>query len=182
MTIVTRRSATTAADVLGRRRASWLRRSPRRAAEIEAARRLPADLLDELKRGRRVPADCAPRATAESAPTFPRALRIFEALARADASVGWTVMIGGAAWLDLAGLPRATFDALFAAGPDVIIAGAFNPTGSIERVDGGYRVTGRWAFASGCEHADWLYGNCVEGDRRRRAAAAHRGASRPTRS
>ena len=52
---------------------------------------------------------------------------------------------------------------LFAEGPDVIVAGAINPTGSIEPVDDGYRVTGRWAFASGCEHADWLFGDCVEG-------------------
>ena len=72
-------------------------------------------------------------------------------------------MIGGSGWRDLAGLPRATFDALFADGPDVIVAGAINPTGSIERVDDGYRVTGRWAFASGCEHADWLFADCVEG-------------------
>ena len=26
----------------------------------------------------------------------------------------------------------------------------------------GYRVSGRWAFASGCQHADWLFGNCVQ--------------------
>ena len=43
------------------------------------------------------------------------------------------------------------------------MAGAFNPTGTIEAGDGGYRVTGRWSFASGCEHADWIYGNCIEG-------------------
>ena len=43
------------------------------------------------------------------------------------------------------------------------MAGAFNPTGSIAAVDDGYRVPGRWSFASGCEHADWLFGNCVEG-------------------
>ena len=55
------------------------------------------------------------------------AMRIYEALSRADASVGWTVMIGSAAWTDLAGLPRATFDALYADGPDVIIGGAFAP-------------------------------------------------------
>ena len=72
-------------------------------------------------------------------------------------------MIGASAWCDLAGLPRATFDALFGVDTDVIIAGAINPTGSIAAVDGGYRVSGRWSFASGCEHADWLFGNCVEG-------------------
>ena len=38
----------------------------------------------------------------------------------------------------------------------------FSPSGSIAADGGGYRVTGRWSFASGCEHADWIYGNCVE--------------------
>jgi len=77
--------------------------------------------------------------------------------------VGWTVMVGAGAWCDLAGLPRRSFDELFARGPDVIVAGAFNPTGSIVADQAGYRVTGRWSFASGCEHADWLFGNCIEG-------------------
>ena len=45
----------------------------------------------------------------------------------------------------------------------MIVAGAFNPAGSITPIDGGYRVEGRWGFASGCEHADWIFGNCVEG-------------------
>ena len=72
-------------------------------------------------------------------------------------------MIGGGSWCDLVNLPRATFDAVFAKGPGVIVAGAFNPSGSITPVNGGYRVEGRWAFASGCEHADWIFGNCVEG-------------------
>jgi alkylation response protein AidB-like acyl-CoA dehydrogenase len=61
----------------------------------------------------------------------------------------------------MAGLPRATFDALFAT-PEVITAGVFNPTGSIAGTPGGYQVSGRWSFASGCEHADWLFGNSIE--------------------
>src|SRR5690606_29962762 len=87
------------------------------------------------------------------------ALEVLETLARADASVGWTVMIGAGSWIDLAGLPRATFDSLYADGPDAITAGVFNPTGTAVATGGGYRVTGRWAFASGCEHARWLFGN-----------------------
>ena len=90
-------------------------------------------------------------------------MRALESLARADASVAWTVMIGAGSWIDLAHLPRETFDALYATNPDAITAGVFNPTGSIVRVDGGYQVTGRWSFASGCQHADVLFGNCVEG-------------------
>jgi alkylation response protein AidB-like acyl-CoA dehydrogenase len=133
-----------------------------RAAEIESARRVPRDLLDEL-----IGAGCfrvlMPRSHGGIGADVPSGMRVFEALAEADASVAWTVVIGANAWLDVAGLPRASFDALFAATPDVIIAGAINPSGSIAAVDGGYRVSGRWGFASGCEHATWLCGNCVEG-------------------
>jgi alkylation response protein AidB-like acyl-CoA dehydrogenase len=90
------------------------------------------------------------------------AMRVYEQLARADASVAWTVMIGSGSWFDLAGLPRSSFDELFAR-DDVIVAGAFNPTGRIEPAAGGYRVSGRWGFASGCQHATWIFGNCIEG-------------------
>jgi indole-3-acetate monooxygenase len=132
-----------------------------RAAEIETARRLPRTLLDEL-----IGAGCfrliRPRSHHGLGADLPAAMRVFESLARADASVAWTVMIGGGSWVDLAALPRSTFDAIFS-GPDIITAGVFSPTGTIAAVPGGYRVTGRWSFASGCEHADWLYGNCVEG-------------------
>ena len=133
-----------------------------RAPEIEAARRVPLDLLDDL-----LAAGCfrilVPRSHGGVGADLATAMRLNETLARADGSVGWTVMIGAGAWFDLSALPRASFDVLFANGPDVLAAGAFNPTGSIVPEDGGYRVTGRWGFASGCEHAKWLFGNSVEG-------------------
>jgi alkylation response protein AidB-like acyl-CoA dehydrogenase len=133
-----------------------------RAPEIEAARRVPADLLGEL-----IDAGCfrllRPRNLGGIGADALGVLEVFEALARADASTAWVVMIGSGSWLDLAGLPRDRLDTIFAE-PDTIIAGVFNPAGSIVAVDGGYRVNGRWSFASGCEHADWIYGNCVELD------------------
>ena len=133
-----------------------------RAPEIESARRLPPDILDAL-----VEAGCFrilhPVSHGGVGADLMSALVLYETLARADASTGWTVMIGSAAWCDLAFLPRSSFDALFAGEDDVIAAGAFNPTGSIAPVGDGYRVEGRWGFVSGCEHATWLYGNAVEG-------------------
>lgn len=132
-----------------------------RAAEVEAARRVPRDLLDDLKR-----AGCfrllMPPSHGGVGADLASAMGVYGELARGDASVAWTVMIGGGAWCDLGGLPRATFDAIFDR-PDVIVAGAFAPSGAVDATDGGYRVNGRWSFASGCEHADVLYGNCVHG-------------------
>lgn len=132
-----------------------------RAGEIEAARRLPPDLVQSL-----VAAGCfrmlLPRSHGGGGAEFPSYLRMVEALSRADGSVGWTVMIGAGSWCDLAGLPRASFDALYAGGPDVITGGAFSPSGTAVAVGGGYRVSGRWAFASGCEHCQWLFANCLE--------------------
>jgi indole-3-acetate monooxygenase len=133
----------------------------RRAAEIEAARRLPADLLDDL-----VSAGCfrvlLPRARGGAGADLTAALRVYETLSRADASTGWLGMIGSGAWLDLVGLPPRSFDALYVEGPDARIAGVFNPTGAAVPVADGYRVSGRWAFASGCSHSDWFYANCIE--------------------
>ena len=131
-----------------------------RADEIEAGRRVPRDLLDELIAAS-VFRVLRPATHGGVGADLPGAMRVYEALARADASVGWTVMIGSGSWCDLASLPRTTFDELFS-DADVITAGVFSPTGSIAVDDDGYRVTGRWSFASGCEHADWIYGNCVE--------------------
>lgn len=141
-----------------------------RAPEIEAARRLPPDLVDQL-----AAAGCfrilLPDSHGGMGADLAAVLDLIEILARADASTGWTVAIGASAWHDVAGLPRPTFDALYARGPDAVVAGAFSPSGTAVAEDGGYRVDGRWAFASGCEHATWLFGNCMEevdGDHRLR--------------
>jgi indole-3-acetate monooxygenase len=132
-----------------------------RAAEIEAARRLPPDLVTEL-----TAAGCfgmlRPRTHGGAGVDLATSMRVYEDLSRADASVGWTVAIGAGCWLDLVGLPRSTFDAVFADDPGVKVGGAINPAGVAVPADGGYRVTGRWGFVSGCQHCDWLYGNCIE--------------------
>ena len=156
----TRSAATTAEQIL----AEVQRLAPAiaaRAPEIESARRLPRDLLDQL-----AAAGCfrtfLPASHGGAAADLTSGARVVEELARADASVGWTVMIGAASWFNLAGLPRATFDSLFADGPDVVGVGVFSPNGTARPVDGGYRVDGRWPFASGCEDAEWMFANCFE--------------------
>lgn len=132
-----------------------------RAGETEAARRVPRDLLDALIAAR-VFRMLRPPSHGGLGADLSAAMRVYEELARADASVGWVAMIGSGSWCDLAALPRRAFDDLFSGAPDLITAGVFAPAGTIAADGDGYRVTGRWSFASGSEHADWIYGNCVE--------------------
>lgn len=133
-----------------------------RAGEIEEARRVPKDLLDKL-----TAAGCfrvlVPRSHGGTGADLASAMRVFEQLSRADASVGWIAMLGASTWIDIASLPKATFDSLYAKGPDIFLSGVISPMGARAiPADGGYRVSGRWTFASGCQHAQWLYGNTIE--------------------
>jgi len=131
-----------------------------RAREIEAARRVPADILDELKR-LGVFRMNAPRSHGGLELPLRDSCEVLTEIAKVDGSVGWVVMIGSFASLILGRLPRPLFDQIYRDGPDITVAGAAAPGGTAEVFDGGYRVTGRWPFASGCDHADWLFGFCI---------------------
>ncbi len=39
--------------------------------------------------------------------------------------------------------------------PDALLCGSYAPVKMAEAADGGYRLSGKWAFASGCENAQW---------------------------
>jgi alkylation response protein AidB-like acyl-CoA dehydrogenase len=132
-----------------------------RAPEVEKARRMPRDLIRDL-----TAAGCfrmmVPRSHGGGGFDLASAMSVVEELARADGSAAWTTMNLAGNWVNLGAVPRATFDAMYANGPDVLIGGVFAPSGTLVPVKGGYRVSGRWAFASGCEDSQWLFGNCMD--------------------
>src|ERR1700730_14683955 len=131
-----------------------------RAAEIEAARRVPLDLVEAL-RSIAVFRMLAPKNHGGLELELWAVLKIVAALARIDGSLGWAAMIGSGSSLFASLLPRETYDQIYRDGPDVIFAGSTQPTGTAEAVEGGLRVNGRWPFASGCQHADWILAACV---------------------
>jgi alkylation response protein AidB-like acyl-CoA dehydrogenase len=92
-------------------------------------------------------------------------LRMVEALSAMDGSVGWNFAIGCGSSLLAGFLPEAVAREIFDS-PSACTAGAAAPTGSARIVDGGYRVSGRWAFASGIHQSTWVMAGCmlVQGD------------------
>jgi alkylation response protein AidB-like acyl-CoA dehydrogenase len=131
----------------------------RGCADVDKTRALPAAVTTALQEAG-VFRLLAPRdlGGAEVDPvTF---FKVVEAAACADGSVGWCAMIGGAYAAFGGLLPEAGARAIFG-DPATIAAGAFRPTGVAREVDGGYRVTGRWALASGSSHATWYIAGCT---------------------
>lgn len=101
------------------------------------------------------------------------AFHAIEALSSADGAVGWCTMIAVAESLFLGWLPPEVGKTLFGQPPTVRMAGSLRPEGSARVVEGGYRVQGRWDFASGINHATWLMCTCtlLDGDTPQRTPA-----------
>jgi alkylation response protein AidB-like acyl-CoA dehydrogenase len=131
-----------------------------RAGEIESARRVPADITDRLKRIGFF-RTLVPRSHGGLELSVPEVLPLIEALSAADGSVGWVGMIGTASQMFCTRVPRPTYDRMFRDGADVLVVGVGTPAGRAEAVDGGYRISGRWPFASGCQNAQWIAGSFV---------------------
>lgn len=91
--------------------------------------------------------------------SLPDALRLEEAIAWADGSLGWTVTLcGGANWF-IGFMPEETRDQFFSA-KQVCLAGSGQATGVATRIPGGFEVTGNWKFATGSPHATAFTANC----------------------
>jgi alkylation response protein AidB-like acyl-CoA dehydrogenase len=87
-------------------------------------------------------------------------LRVVEVLAEGAGSVGWNLANNGIAQLVSLGLPEDGVDEIYRQGADSIIAGtAVQGGGEAVPVAGGYRVSGRWQFGTGCQESAWMLGS-----------------------
>jgi alkylation response protein AidB-like acyl-CoA dehydrogenase len=89
---------------------------------------------------------------------------LVEALSRLDASTGWCAFIGGGAVTIGRFFPDEAAEEVFG-DPGAIMGGSVFPPGRAVAADGGYVVSGRWAYASGCQHTRWLLAVCITHDR-----------------
>ncbi|MFC8710549.1 acyl-CoA dehydrogenase family protein [Streptomyces sp. NPDC057197] len=129
------------------------------ATTTEERRSLPAELADALTAGGLFRAGVPESLGGPEIPP-PGILRAAETAARADASAGWCVAIAASTSLLSAYLPAEGAAEVFG-DPRSVAAGVWAPTARALPVDGGVRVTGRWAYCSGVTHADWLLAGCV---------------------
>ena len=84
-------------------------------------------------------------------------LRVVELLAEGAGAVGWNLCNNNIAQLVTLGLPDEGVQEIYGHGTDVAVAGtAVQGGGRAIPVEGGYRVTGRWPFGTGCQESSWM--------------------------
>ncbi|GAA1754595.1 acyl-CoA dehydrogenase family protein [Aeromicrobium alkaliterrae] len=123
------------------------------AEETERGRRLAPE-VSEAMRASGLLQVCAPLRAGGSGGNFRDLIEVSAELARGDGSAGWVAFIANAAAFATSAFADEVRAEIFA-DPLNVVVGQYGPNGVATRVDGGYRVTGKWRFASGCYQAQW---------------------------
>jgi len=124
------------------------------ADTIEATRRLPEPLLTHLHEARMFHL-LLPRALGGEEVHPGIYLDAVEEISRHDGSLGWNMFVGNSSSLLAPYLPVESARKIYAGGRTVVAWGPPNQYRA-KAVPGGYRISGRWEFASGCRQASWM--------------------------
>ena len=124
------------------------------ADTVEKTRRIPEPLLSELH-GSRLLRMLLPNSCGGEQESPQAYFRAIEEVARHDASIAWNMFVANSTALIAPFLEPETARTIYA-NPRALIAWGPPNTCRARAVPGGYRVTGRWDFASGCRQASWM--------------------------
>ncbi len=125
------------------------------AAETDAQRELPRPLFEAM-------ADAGlfrlalPRTLGGFEMDLPSYIQVIEEIGRADASTGWVTNQVSIFATYAARMPTAAARAIWIDTPRSVVANTPQANAQALVVPGGYRVTGRQGFSTGCRHASWL--------------------------
>jgi alkylation response protein AidB-like acyl-CoA dehydrogenase len=126
-----------------------------RATETEALRRIPDETIAELKAAglHRI---CQPARLGGFETPLDEACDIVATLSGGCSSTGWVTGVYTDHQILVGMFDSKAADDVWGEDPDNLVSAGFRPSGKAEPVEGGWQVTGRWGWSSGCDHAGWL--------------------------
>ena len=131
------------------------------AQRTETERQIPDDIYDQLQDADlyRLLIPQSFRGAEIDPPAF---VQVIETIARADASTAWCLAQTAVCSMAAAYLDPEVAHSIFAKDRRGVLAwGPPSPDAKAIATAGGYRVTGKWMFASGSRQATWLAGHCL---------------------
>jgi len=81
-------------------------------------------------------------------------------VAHGSTAASWVLMVCAAHTFIAGRMPRRGQDEIFGTDPGMLIPGVPSLRGTCQRADGGYVLNGRWPYASGADHGDWVLVGC----------------------
>ncbi|WP_417514898.1 acyl-CoA dehydrogenase family protein [Minwuia sp.] len=130
-----------------------------RGDEIEQARRLPADIAQDMAAAGLFRM-AIPKALGGLELPPMESLRMMQRVAAADGAAGWCLMIGSTSAFKAGFLEHEAGREIYG-DPMGIYGGVFAPMGKAVEEGDGYRVSGQWAWASGSANCTWLSGGAM---------------------
>lgn len=127
------------------------------AVQTENARQVPDETMRRLRDARLLEA-LVPQRYGGHEVDFVTMARIIAELGRGCGSTAWVYGVSATQNWIVATFAQEAQDEVWTDGPQVVISATFGPNPKVQTVkwaDNGFRLSGRWGFASGCDHADW---------------------------
>ena len=126
----------------------------KRAADAEKMRCIPPESIDDLRKASLF-RTLQPAVLGGYELPLDEAVLITATVAEGCGSTGWVQGVYSDHCATLGMFAGQAQKDVWGRSPDSLISSGFMPTGKAVRVDGGYRLNGRWPFSSGCDYADW---------------------------
>jgi 3-hydroxy-9,10-secoandrosta-1,3,5(10)-triene-9,17-dione monooxygenase len=149
------RPAAPSANILVARARAMIPRLKARAAAAEAARKIPDETIAEMQEAGffRV---LQPKRWGgyEMDPQVFYDIQL--ALAEGCMSTGWVYGTVGGHPYEIALFPDAAQREVWGEDESTLVSSSYQPVGQVERVEGGFLLSGRWGFSSGSEHCEWV--------------------------
>ena len=143
------------ADLLARARA-MVPNLAARVPAVTAARKVADETIAEFHQSG-ILRVLQPRRYGGRQASFGLFLEILDILIEGCASSAWVYAILGELQWVIASLPEQAQEEIWGADPLAVAAGSIIPRVSARRCDGGWRLTARYPFGSGCLHAQWVF-------------------------
>jgi 3-hydroxy-9,10-secoandrosta-1,3,5(10)-triene-9,17-dione monooxygenase len=155
MNVAARPTDTRNADALIERARSLVPALRQRTAQTQAERKLPDETIADYKRLELMRC-LQPAMFGGYGSDYRIFSKMLRELAHGCGSSAWVAAVHGEHSWVVGNFPKEAQHAVWDSNPFAVASASVAPNGTAEPVSGGYRLNGRWGFASGCDHAQWL--------------------------
>ena len=156
-------TTTQSPEILIERARSLIPALRQRSAKANAERRLPQETINDFRR-LELTRCLQPARFGGFASDYRIFSKMLRTLAQGCGSSAWVAAVHGEHNWVIGQFSEAAQHDVWDADPNAVASASYPPSGTGEPTAGGHRVNGRWGFASGCDHAQWLQLNGVVKD------------------